>query len=197
MSIEHEMNLEDLISLVQERQSIYDYKNKNHSNRNIQEQLWTEISDILKVPANECKAKWTTLRNSFSRELRQRKLPSGSGASSRKRQWYLFDNMLFLSDYVLQHKKMESNLSSSHIDHLENESLVEQPIVSDTEKNLETAEQDEVLSQTIVTEDVENEKSSNEPLFKKPRTNRKMLPSERVVEPMLEFIKTRTQPKKK
>jgi len=50
MSIEHEMNLEDLISLVQERQSIYDYKNKNHSNRNIQEQLWTEISDILKVP---------------------------------------------------------------------------------------------------------------------------------------------------
>lgn len=46
---------------------------------------------------------------------------------------------------------MESNLSSSHIDHLENESLVEQPIVSDTEKNLETAEQDEVLSQTIVT----------------------------------------------
>lgn len=104
--------------------------------------------------------------------------------------------MLFLSDYVLQHKKMESNLSSSNIDHLENESLVEQPIVSDTEKNLETAEQDEVLSQTIVTEDVENEKSSNEPLFKKPRTNRKMLPSERVVEPMLEFIKTRTQPKK-
>lgn len=50
MSIEHEMNLEDLISLVQERQSIYDYENKNHSNRNIQEQLWTEISDILKVP---------------------------------------------------------------------------------------------------------------------------------------------------
>lgn len=50
MSIEHEMNLENLISLVQERQSIYDYKNKNYSNRNIREQLWTEISDILKVP---------------------------------------------------------------------------------------------------------------------------------------------------
>lgn len=104
--------------------------------------------------------------------------------------------MLFLSDYVLKHKKMESNLSSSHIDHLEHDSFVEQPIVSDTEQNLETAEQDEVLSQTIVTEVVENEKSSNEPLFKKPRINRKMLPSERVVEPMLEFIKTRTQPKK-
>jgi len=50
MSIEHEMNIENLISLVQERQSLYDYKHKNYSNRNIQEQLWTEISDILKIP---------------------------------------------------------------------------------------------------------------------------------------------------
>lgn len=50
MSIEHEMNIEDLISLVQERQCLYDYKHKNYSNRNIQEQLWKEISDILKIP---------------------------------------------------------------------------------------------------------------------------------------------------
>lgn len=50
MSIEHEMNIENLILLVQERQSLYDYKHKNYSNRNIQEQLWTEISDILKIP---------------------------------------------------------------------------------------------------------------------------------------------------
>lgn len=91
---------------------------------------------------------------------------------------------------------MESNLNSSHIDNLENDSFVEEPIVPDTEQNLETVEQ-EVISQTIVNEDAENEKSSNEPLFKKPRTNRKMLASERVVEPMLEFLKTRTQPKKK
>ncbi|KAL4126781.1 hypothetical protein QTP88_010990 [Uroleucon formosanum] len=169
VSIEHEMNIEHLISLVQERQCLYDYKHKNYSNRNIQEQLWTEISDILKIPANECKAKWTTLRNSFSRQ--QNKMLSGSGASSRKRKC-LYD-----------------------IDNLENDSFVEEPIVPDAEQNLETVEQ-EVISQTIVDEDAENEKSSNKPLFKKPRTNRKMLPSERVVEPMLEFLKTRTQPKK-
>ncbi|KAL4090616.1 hypothetical protein QTP88_025415 [Uroleucon formosanum] len=85
---------------------------------------------------------------------------------------------------------MESNLNSSHIDNLENDSFVKEPIGSDTEQNLETAEQ-EVISQTIVTEDAENEKSSNEPLFKKPRTNRKMLPSERVVEPIIipDFLK--------
>ncbi|KAF0703289.1 MADF domain-containing protein [Aphis craccivora] len=122
-------------------------------------------------------------------------MPSGSGASSKKRKWYLFDNMLFLSDYMLQHKKMESNLSSPYIDQFENDSFVDEPLVPDPEENQETAEQ-EVLSQTIDTEDVENEKSSNEPIFKKPRINRKMLPSERVVEPMLEFIKTRTQSKK-
>lgn len=50
MSIEHEMNIENFISLVQERQSLYDYKHKMYGNRNIQEQLWTDISDILKIP---------------------------------------------------------------------------------------------------------------------------------------------------
>ncbi|KAL4112946.1 hypothetical protein QTP88_016658 [Uroleucon formosanum] len=74
-------------------------------------------------------------------------------------------------------------------------SLVQERQCLYAEQNLETVEQ-EVISQTIVDEDAKNEKSSNEPLFKKPRTNRKMLPSERVVEPMLEFLKTRTQPKK-
>jgi len=82
-------------------------------------------------------------------------LPSAGSGASRKRKWYLFDNMLFLSDYVLQHKKMESNLNSSHIDNLKNDSFVEEPIMSDTEQNLETVEK-EVISQTIIDEDAEN-----------------------------------------
>jgi len=63
-----------------------------------------------------------------------KKMSTGSGASSRKRKLCLFDNMLCLSDYVLKHKKMESNLSSSHIDHFENDSFVEEPVVPDPEK---------------------------------------------------------------
>ncbi|KAL4100695.1 hypothetical protein QTP88_020729 [Uroleucon formosanum] len=53
-------------------------------------------------------------------------------------------------------------------DNLENDSFVEEPIVPDAEQNLETVEQ-EVISQTIVDEDAENEKSSNELLWTSPQ----------------------------
>lgn len=41
-------DLETLITLVQQRSSIYNYKDKQHSNRDIQDKLWTEISSLLK-----------------------------------------------------------------------------------------------------------------------------------------------------
>jgi len=44
------IDLDILTSLVQQRSTIYDYKNKLHSNRDVQEKLWTEISRILKAP---------------------------------------------------------------------------------------------------------------------------------------------------
>jgi len=74
----------------------------------------------------------------------------------------------------MQHKKLESNLSSSHIDHFENDSFVEKPVVPDSEQNQET-EQD-VLSQTIDTEDSGNEKSNNEPVFKNQEQTEKCYP---------------------
>lgn len=43
-------DIEKLILLVQERPSIYNYKHKQHSNRDFQEKLWTEISNIMKAP---------------------------------------------------------------------------------------------------------------------------------------------------
>jgi hypothetical protein len=43
-------DLEKLIILVQQRPSIYNYKDKQHSNRDVQEKLWNEISNIMKAP---------------------------------------------------------------------------------------------------------------------------------------------------
>lgn len=65
---------------------------------------------------SECKTKWTTVCNSFSRQLREeKKFTSGSGAT-KKRKWYLYDNMAFLKDYMLQHKTMTSNLTADDSD---------------------------------------------------------------------------------
>lgn len=42
-------DLETLITLVQQRSSIYNYRDKEHSNRDIQDKLWKEISSLLKL----------------------------------------------------------------------------------------------------------------------------------------------------
>jgi len=44
------IDLETLITLVQQRSTIYNYKDKQYSNRDIQEKLWTEIASILRTP---------------------------------------------------------------------------------------------------------------------------------------------------
>jgi len=38
-----------LISLIEKRPSIYDYKDKDHSNRAVQDKLWEEISKEMNV----------------------------------------------------------------------------------------------------------------------------------------------------
>jgi hypothetical protein len=84
------------------------------------------------------------------------------------RKWYLYDNMMFLFDYVLQHKIMECYLSSSHIDHFKNDTSIEESVEPDTKEDQETAGQ-EVRSQTTDnSEYLENVKSINELVFKKP-----------------------------
>ncbi|CAI6357599.1 unnamed protein product [Macrosiphum euphorbiae] len=64
---------EILVSLVEIRPSIYDFGDKDHSNRIVQDKLWEEISKEMNVDVSVCKSKWTSLRNSFARELRELK----------------------------------------------------------------------------------------------------------------------------
>lgn len=40
---------EILVSLIEKRPSIYDYNNKDHSNRMVQDKLWEEISKEMNV----------------------------------------------------------------------------------------------------------------------------------------------------
>lgn len=43
---------EILVSLVEMRPSIYDYNDKEHSNKIVQDKLWEEISKEMKVDGN-------------------------------------------------------------------------------------------------------------------------------------------------
>ncbi|CAI6352235.1 unnamed protein product [Macrosiphum euphorbiae] len=186
------IDLETLITLVQQRSSIYNYKDKQHSNRDVQEKLWTEISRILKAPVLECKTKWTTLRNSFSRQLREeKKFTSGSGAT-KKRKWYLYDNMAFLKDYMLQHKTMTSNLTADDLDET-TYTNVEESEVPNVEEDPDVTLQ---LNPGVnVDEEIDSEQSSSAHEFKKPKKIKKVLASEMIAEPMISYLKSKTTPK--
>lgn len=106
-----EIDAEKLISLVAERPAIYDFSIKQHMDRNVINKFWEEISHELNCPALECRQKWTSLRNSFARSVREQHQPSGSGAK-KKKQWYLFNAMSFLMNFVTCHKPMSGNYES-------------------------------------------------------------------------------------
>jgi len=93
-------------------------------------------SKCIYILVSEYKTKWTTLRNSFSRQLReQKKIPSGSGAS-KKRKWYLYDNIAFLTDYMMQHKSMVSNLIEDDLNETLDLNLGESEILNTVEEPL-------------------------------------------------------------
>lgn len=58
-----------------------------------------------------CKNKWTSLRNSYARELREIKNKISGSAGFKKRKLYLFKSMSFLPNNKLQQKQMTSNIN--------------------------------------------------------------------------------------
>jgi len=128
-----------------------------------------------------CKSKWTSLRNSYARELREIKNKKSGSAASKKRKWYLFESMSFLSDFMLQHKQMISNVSD-----ICNE-------LNERSESEEYSFDTSTVEDNISPEDgTASECELNETVFKKPKTQLKTA-SEQVAEPMIEFLKSRTK----
>lgn len=135
-----------------------------------------------------CKSKWTSLRNSFARELRELKNKKSGSAGSKKRKWYLFDSMSFLTGFMMQHKKMGSNINNDYL--------------NESEEIGESGEDDTIVVDNIGDNVVENtvgeiEQDIFEPIFKKPKQTLRKNPykttaSDKVAEPMIEFLKSRT-----
>lgn len=134
------------------------------------------------------KNKWTSLRNSFVREIRELKNKKSGSAGSKKRKWYLFDNMSFLFGFMMQHKKMGSNINNDVFNELKEivESGEDDTIVVDNTG-------DNVVDNTVI----EREQDIIEPTFKKLKQTLRKNPykttaSDKVTEPMIEFLKSKT-----
>ncbi|XP_078492356.1 uncharacterized protein LOC144747821 [Ciona intestinalis] len=103
-------SIEKLIEEIRAKPDIYDVTSPKYSNRDFQDITWRKIAAEIGYDVNTCKKQWTTLRNTYARNLRENKVgPSGSG-TSMKRRWYLADQMSFLQPFI-KHRSMSGNVS--------------------------------------------------------------------------------------
>lgn len=132
------------------------------------------------LSAKDCKAKWNSLRSSYARYLRdERKVPSGSGASKKKK-WYLADSMSFMHNFIGQNKKTASD------------------VVVDDNSEIEVKEE---ARQTIFDEDMGSQsiaasfdslpRTSTPTRITKAKRHKIMSAAEAVPGPTIEYVTTR------
>ncbi|XP_036329493.1 uncharacterized protein LOC118741607 isoform X2 [Rhagoletis pomonella] len=74
-----------LIDLVEARRALYDARDMDHANRKRIENLWIEVSIEMNWEVSECKRKWASLRNAYTRCLREERTKSSGSAGKKKK----------------------------------------------------------------------------------------------------------------
>lgn len=101
--------------------------------------------------------------------------------------------MAFLKDYMLQHKTMTSNLTADDLDETTYKNVEESEVPNFEE------EPDDVTLQlnpdVNVDEEMDSEQSSSSHGIEKPKKIKKVLTSEMIAEPMINYLKSKTTPK--
>ncbi|KAG8196014.1 hypothetical protein JTE90_028984 [Oedothorax gibbosus] len=95
------MDTELLISKIIVREAIWNKKNASHSNRNLVEKAWREISEEMEFDECKLRAKWKYLKDEFAKQLGSMKIFSGDPAYVAKDpKWVHFRSLYFLKDIV-------------------------------------------------------------------------------------------------
>ncbi|XP_067623379.1 uncharacterized protein [Eurosta solidaginis] len=100
------MKIEELISAVYVRNSLWDQNDDCHRNRFVLDKLWDEVAAQMGSTREAVRSKWKTLRDTYRKELQKRaKLnenETGNLARSSNwtllRNWKYFTNLSFLRD---------------------------------------------------------------------------------------------------
>ncbi|CAG9822043.1 unnamed protein product [Phaedon cochleariae] len=114
-----EMEIDDgqLIEIVRHFSVLYDIKHKEYRNHEVKTNAWKTIGETMNRPAAECEARWTTLRNVFTRESKKAKVvPSGSGGKGKP--WIWLEEMSFLLGFI-RRRKTKGNVSKPETDEIE------------------------------------------------------------------------------
>ncbi|KAL1489126.1 hypothetical protein ABEB36_014069 [Hypothenemus hampei] len=102
------LDKEKLINLISQYSELYDLQNEHYMNSSRKNNIWNEIAKEMGEKDTVCKEKWKCLRDSYHRNLKNRKCKSGDGATKRKK-WKFESQMDFLRPY-LQERATKSNI---------------------------------------------------------------------------------------
>uniref|UniRef100_A0A6P7GIH6 Uncharacterized protein LOC114337366 n=1 Tax=Diabrotica virgifera virgifera TaxID=50390 RepID=A0A6P7GIH6_DIAVI len=126
-----------LVLEVEKRPCLYNTTLSNYSPRTDTDKAWAEIGRIMEMTGAACKEKWRNLRVVFMRHLKP--LPSGSGRK-KKKPYYLFDYMQFLTPYVRPIKLPEAGtLPSTSTEDTETHATID--VSNDVPEDLAESEQ--------------------------------------------------------
>ncbi|XP_044739192.1 uncharacterized protein LOC123300651 [Chrysoperla carnea] len=167
------MDKEMLIELVRKCPELYDVANSNYSDNKHKDIIWKHIAKKLDSTPMTCKKNWVNLRDSFRRNIRNKRHNKNSNGSEKLRAWKYEEQMEFLIPHFQDTKtsslpKITDNVSSddvyeSYENDLENEALFTNPlkIEGSDDENEDTKRRKyeiniEEMGNVLCSQDIEN-----------------------------------------
>ncbi|KAM7352524.1 uncharacterized protein ACRADG_005003 [Cochliomyia hominivorax] len=93
------LNEEELIRQVCMRPIIYDRSLKGNRKTSLRNQCWEEISEAMDATIEECRTRWRSLRDTFTKHYKISQRADGKVANKQSK-WLFYDKMMFLIPHV-------------------------------------------------------------------------------------------------
>ncbi|KAK8773822.1 hypothetical protein V5799_011645, partial [Amblyomma americanum] len=104
-------DVERLIGLVQANPALYDMTLPEYKDKGKRNLMWTAIGIELGIDGEQCKKKWTYLRDKFLKVVSKPPRSGSSGGSTKR--WAFFNLMSFLHDHAAGRSALANYESSS------------------------------------------------------------------------------------
>lgn len=93
------LNEEELIRQVFLRPVIYDRSLKGNRKTSLRNQCWKEISEAMDATIEECRTRWRSLRDTFTKQYKMCQR-TDSKPPQKQSKWSFYDKMMFLIPHM-------------------------------------------------------------------------------------------------
>nr|CAI5817616.1 unnamed protein product [Callosobruchus analis] len=133
------MNVDKLITCVQENRCLWDMMDKSYHNREMCRRGWETVAAELNTSSEIAKTKWRGLRDTFRKELSKnpKKRSGDEGGIIKESKWAYFKSMEFLKDQF-QKRHLQGNVPRSIVPSSDDEDSFSPSVEDEQESQTET-----------------------------------------------------------